>query len=120
MQLATTIKNTRAQVVSDAFDAGTAVLRLLNAAEAMVCELEFPNPCAADISNGVLTFNNLAESLVLLTDTVDSAVIVAADDSVLAEPSIGVTGSGAELTLPSLDLIQGSLLRITGWTVSEL
>lgn len=120
MQLSTEIKNARLQVITAAIDAGNATLQLLNAAQAIVCELPFANPCAADISNGKLTFNTLSESLVLLNDDIDSGVIVDDEQGVLATVSVGDLQSSAELKLPSLTVYQGALLRITGWTISEL
>ena len=120
MQLSTEIKNARLQTIADTLDTTTATLRLVNAAQAVVCDLPFANPCAADISSGTLTFNNLPESLVLLTDTIDSAAIVDAADAVLVSLTVGDLDSSADLKLPSLDMIQGSLLRLSGWTISEL
>ena len=120
MQLSTTIKNARVQVLSDAIDAQDAVLRLLNAAQETVCELAFASYSAEDISSGTLTFNDLPESLVLLNDTVANAVIVDTEDAVLVTLTVGDLDSSADLKLPSLTLIQGGLLRVSGWTVSEL
>jgi len=120
MQLSTEIKNARLQVIAAAIDAGNATLQFLNAAQAIVCELPFANPCAADISNGELTFNTLSESLVLLNDDISDSAIIDDAQCVLAILSVGDLQSSAELKLPSLTVYQGSLLRITGWTISEL
>lgn len=121
MQLSTEIKNLRLQAIGDAIDMGNATLRMLNADQSIVCELPFTNPCFADISNGTLTFNTLAESLVLLnSDKLYSGVIVDDTENVLITVSIGDLQSAADLKLPTLTVYQGSLLRVSGWTISEL
>lgn len=120
MQLSTEIKNARLQAFCDAIDAGNATLRLLNADQAIVCELPFPSPCKQEIANGTLTFNTLPETLVLLSADIDSSVIVDNEENILAAVSVGDLASSADLKLPSLTLYQGGLIRLVGWTVSEL
>jgi len=120
MQLSTEIKNARLQAIGDAIDAGNARLKLLNTEQAVVCELPFTIPSASNISSGALTFNTLPESLVLLSDDIDSGVIVGDDDALIASLTVGDMDSSADLKLPSLTVYQGSLLRINGWTISEL
>ena len=120
MQLSTEIKNARLQVVAAAIDAGSATLQLLSAESAVICELLFAVPCAADISNGTLTFDALPEALVLLNEDINSAAIVDDADNVLITVTVGDLDSSCDLKLPSLTVYQGSLLRLSGWTISEL
>ncbi len=98
----------------------SATLQLLNAAQAIVCDLPFASPCVSAISNGTLTFADLPETLVLLNDDIDSGAIVDDADNVLLTVTVGDLDSAADLKLPSLTVYQGSLLRLSGWTISEL
>ena len=117
--LSTELKNARLQVLCDAIDNGNSKLVVYNVAQDVICELAFPNPCKADISNAVLTFNNLTESMVLLSSTATNAKVINDSDTVLFDLTIGNSDSAADIKLPSTALYQGSLLRLNGWTISE-
>ena len=118
--LSTELKNARLQVICDAIDNGNGMLVVYNSAQDVVCELAFPNPCKAGISDAVLTFNNLTESMVLLNSTVTNASVINESDVVLFNLTVGDSDSEADIKLPSTTLYKGSLLRLNGWTISEL
>lgn len=120
LKLTTEIKNSRLQVLCDAIDALPAFLNIYNAEKEIVCQLAFPVPCKLSIDGGLLTFNNIAESMVLINAIVTTAEIVDENGDVLVALDVGDMSSNADLKLPSTTLFSGSLLRLNGWTIIEL
>ncbi|WP_417698108.1 hypothetical protein [Psychromonas sp.] len=113
------IKAARLQAFCDALDANACVLRVFNAEQETVCELPVPSPSKLSIENGVLTLNNFDESMVLINATATNAAIIQ-DGNQLVSMNVGDVGSTADLKLPSTTLYSGSLLRLNGWTLTEL
>ena len=114
------VKNARLQAICDAIDAKATNLVLLSVTQRELCILPFPTPSKLSIIGGVLTFKNIDESMVLLDAEATHAKITDIDNVEIASLSVGVTGSGADLQLPSTTLFAGSLLRLNGWTITEL
>ena len=114
------VKNERLQALCNVVNASVTQLIIYDDLDAKLCELPFANPCEASIVSGVLTFNSLSESMVLEDSTATKANVVDADDNVLATLIVGDMDSGADLKLPSTTLYAGSLLRLNGWTITEL
>lgn len=120
MILSDTLKNERAKVLADAIDAGSATLQLLiNANDIETFDIPFSDPCYADITDGVLTFAPLPETMIPMSGEVKSAVIVN-DGTVLAYLTVSDNDGSGDLKLPSLMLFQGSILRIANWQIKEL
>lgn len=120
LQLSIDIKNSRLQVICDAIDALPARLMIYNTDAEVACEMKFPAPCQLSILDAVLTFRELPESMVLLNTEVTNATIIDENDAVLMQLSVGDMSSSADLKLPSTILYQGSLLRLKGWSITEL
>ena len=122
MDLSTTLKNVRAGVIADHIDLTDHSLRLVGSAGQIICDLPFVNPSAASVTGGVLTFNTLPESMTLLSGTIVKGFIIAdADNSLLIDNlSVGNFDSSADIRLPNTYVYKGSLLRLSGWTLSEL
>lgn len=124
MDFSVEVKNARAQVLSDKIDKNGAKLVLYNSEKEVVCELDFKVPSKSSIENGVLVFNTLDESMVIISDDVTSAEIVSSIDDVLAFVSVSalddIENQSADLKLASTTLYAGTLLRLIGWKVTEL
>ena len=114
------VKNERLQALCNVINASVTQLIIYDDLDATLCELPFANPCEASIISGILTFNSLSESMVLEDSSATKASIVDADENVLATMIVGDMDSGADLKLPSTTLYAGSLLRLNGWTITEL
>ena len=86
--------------------------------------LDFKVPSKLSIVDGVLTFQTLEESMVLISDLATNAKIISNNGDTLANASMAEINddenSNADLKLPSLNLYAGSLLRLVGWTITEL
>lgn len=129
IKLNSTLRNARLQVLSDAIDAGSAVMRIYSGVkpsnlaavttQVKLCELAFPLPSANEITAGILSFNPIAEAMVLVSGVATWARIVADDATVIADLDVGNTASSAELRLPDTQLYQGVILRFPNWFVSE-
>ena len=113
------IKNARLQVICDAIDEAGGKLVIYNSDEDVICELSFPNPCKYAIDGAILTFNNLSESMVLINATAAKANVIANDDTVLFDLTVGNADSNDDIKLPTTTLYKGSLLRLNGWTIQE-
>lgn len=113
------LKEARLQAMCDALDADISTLVIYNAEQETVCELPVPNPSKQSISTGVLTLNNFAESMVLINSTATNAKIMQ-NGSALVSMQIGDTNSSADFKLVSTQLYAGTLLRLNGWTITEL
>lgn len=120
LKLSDDIKNRRLQALCDAIDLLPAALIIYNDEKEAACQLALPVPCKLSINGGVLTFKNIAESMVLINTVVTNAEIVDENGDVLVALTVGDMPSGADLKLPSTLLFQGSLLRLNGWTITEL
>ena len=124
MELSIAIKNARAEVLCDKIDENGAKLIIYNAPQEVMCALDFKVPSKLSIVDGVLTFQTLEESMVLISDLATDAKIISNNGDTLANVSMTEINdnenSNADLKLPSLNLYAGSLLRLVGWTITEL
>lgn len=124
MDFSIAVKNARAQVLCDKIDENGAKLVIYNAPQEVMCALDFKVPSKLSIVDGVLTFQTLEESMVLISDLVTNAKIISDTGETLANASMAEINddenSNADLKLPSLNLYAGSLLRLVGWTITEL
>lgn len=114
------VKNARLQTLCDLINASETKLVIYDDEDVVLCELSFANPCEFSIENGVLTFKNLPESMVLENGIADNASVIDIDSNVLVGLTVGEINSTADLKLPSTLLYAGSLLRLNGWTITEL
>lgn len=119
LNLSVGIKNSRLQAICDAIDAQPSTLTIFTSDESILCQLDFPTPCKGSIENGVLTFANLTEQMVLIDGVASHAKILTDTQELIANVSIGSLDSFAVLRLPSTTQYSGSLLRVNGWTITE-
>jgi len=131
MTYSVAVKNARAQAVASAIDAGTgsgslAIYTGSSPADVgaitdqvLLVTLTLPEPCAASIASGILTLNSIPEQMVQATGQAAWGRLLDGDGNPLADMAVGVTGSGADIELPTVDLIQGSYLRIPTGQIIE-
>lgn len=127
----TAVKNVRAQALVGLIDAasnpGAMILYTgeapvgvgtITSQQALVT-LSLQKPCYATIENGVITLNSIAEQMVQTTGTTGFARLLDGNNVAIADMTIGVIGSGADIEIPTVDLIQGSYIRITAGQITE-
>ena len=114
------LKNARAKVLSDTIDATNSTLNVLTSTGETLVTLVFAQPCATDISNGILTFAPLAEQMILLTGEAFKAEIVSDDETRLATLSISDPDGSGDIKVSRLQFFAGDLLKLSSWQVNEL
>nr|WP_321238699.1 hypothetical protein [uncultured Tolumonas sp.] len=131
MRYSVDVKNARAQATANKIDAGASVGSLTIysgvlpgtlgnvTTQTAILTLPLQKPCAAHIENGVTTLAAIAEQMVMVTGTAAWALIKNGDGVPVVDLLVGVNGSGADIELPTVDLIQGSYVRITAGQISE-
>ena len=125
------VKNARAQALANQIDASSSAGSLtiftgvapvgvgaITTQTALVA-MPLQKPCSATISNGVLTLANITEQMVQTTGQAAWARLKNGDGVAIADMSVGLAGSGADIELPTISLIQGSYVRITAGQISE-
>ena len=131
MRYSADVKNARAQATANKIDAGAgagsltiysgdlpATLGDITTQTALLT-LPLQKPCAALIENGVTTLATIAEQMVMVTGTATWALIKNGDGVAVVDLLVGVSGSGADIELPTVDLIQASYVRVTAGQISE-
>lgn len=114
------VKNARLESLTNEIDASPSKLVLYDVSEQVVCELTFPAISKYTIADGVLILKDIPEGIVLITTDVTHAKVAHTDETFIMDCSVGVVGSSSDLELPTTALFQGSFLRLSGWTISEL
>lgn len=126
------VKNARAQAFTNLIDAsatagsitiytGTApsgVGAITNQTALIVIPLQ--HPCVSSIANGVITLAAISEQMVPVTGKVGWARIKNGDGVAIADITVGLNGSGSDIELPTVDLIQGAYIRITAGQITEV
>ena len=113
----TAVKNVRAQALVGLIDAasnpgimilytGVAPVGVgtITSQQALVT-LSLQKPCYATIENGVITLNSIAEQMVQTTGTAGFARLFDGNNVAIADMTIGVIGTGADIEIPTVDLI---------------
>ena len=125
------IRNSRAQTVVDAIDAGSAAgeLKLYTgvrpatgaalSGNTLLGTLTFSDPCGT-ISAGVLTFDPVADDISADdTGTLTWGRFQDSDGNFVMDADCGVSGSGATLIFNTVSIIAGGVLRITSGVLTE-
>lgn len=134
----TAIKQSRAQALVTLIDAHATLpgcLKLYSGAKPASAGLDpegtalvtvlLRHPCSSSVADGVVHLVDTEECLVDATGITVWARLVSGDGTVLGDMDVGPTGSGADIEIPSLgqdgsvQLIQGSFLRLVGATITE-
>ena len=125
------VKNARAQALTNLIDASAAAGSITiytgaapAAAGAITTQLPLiviplQKPCFASIASGVITLDAITEQMVQTTGAAGWARIANGDGVAIADMSVGVNGSGADIELPTVNLIQGAYIRITAGQITE-
>lgn len=122
------IRNTRANAIRDAIDAGTGagLLRIYDGtrpatggtATTLLAELTFSDPSAPNASGGVLTLNAInADPSANATGTATWARIVTSSGTFVADCNVGTSGSDINLNTTSIN--SGVQVSITSATLTE-
>lgn len=132
LSFANTLRTARVQLLADAIDAGSAgaaTLKLYGGTrpgsggnitdQPKLITLPLANPCAQSVNGGVLTLKAIPEAMVSGNGTITWARFSNRDGAFVADLSVGLTGSGADLEIPVLEVYQGAYIRINTATVTE-
>ena len=125
-----TIRNARLNVIRDAIDAGgsAGVLEIYSgsrpatggAATTLLGTLTFSDPCAPDASGGELTFNSITEdSSADASGTASWARITDGDGTFVMDMAVGESGSGAQIILNTVTIVEGGPIRVTSGSIVE-
>ena len=76
-------------------------------------------PCYSSITSGVITLAAITEQMLLQTGQAGWARLKNGDGLAIADMTVGINGSGADIELPTVDLIQGAYIRITAGQITE-
>lgn len=87
--------------------------------QAAVVTLPLDVSPVASVESGVITLVPIEEQMILVTDTVGWARLADGAGTALADLAVGLLASGADLALPTLDLIAGSYLRLSNVQIRE-
>lgn len=125
------VKNARAQALTNLIDASAAAgsITIYSGAaptgvgaitdQVVLITIPLQKPCFSSITSGVITLAAITEQMVMTTGQAGWARIANGDGVAIADMSVGVNGSGADIELPTVDLIQGAYIRITAGQITE-
>ncbi|TNH86826.1 hypothetical protein CF139_14990 [Aeromonas hydrophila] len=132
LTFATALRTSRVQLLADAIDAGSAgaaTLKLYGGTrpgsggnvsdQPLLIILPLATPCAQSVTGGVLTLKAIAEAMVSGNGTITWGRFSNRDGGFVADLDAGLTGSGADLEIPVLEVYQGAYIRINNATVTE-
>ena len=110
------------QQINKAGPTGTAPANLgdLTGSETLLAEIEFNSPCGT-VANGVLTFDTstaLEDDDAENTGTAAWARIVDSDDNIVADCTVSVTGGSGDITLNSVGIVAGGIVRLNSATIT--
>lgn len=111
----TSVRNTLAEAISTAIDAGTGPgqIVIMTSGEVEVATLTFGDPAFGAPSNGAITANAITDDT---NATGGTAALFKVIDSNGTEVYRGTVGtSGADLNLPTTDIQDGDTIGITYW-----
>lgn len=128
LAIATSIRNTMLQAISDAIDggAGAGLLRVYDGtrpatggtATTLGAELTFSDPCASTISGGVLTFASItADASANATITATWCRAVDSTGTFCFDANVGT--SGADFNLNTTSIVAGQTVSCTSATITD-
>ena len=125
------VRNARAQVFVDKMDAGSsaAVINFYNGVrpatgaalttQTLLGTVTMGDP-SGTVSGGVLTGTSTTQDLSVDNDgTLRWARILDSDGTFILDCDCGVAGSGASIIFNSVDALQGGILKVTSFTITE-
>ncbi|MNG86305.1 hypothetical protein D3C79_450850 [compost metagenome] len=132
LTFANALRTARAELLAVAIDsgsAGAATLKLYGgtrpgsggniSGQPLLITLPLANPSAQSVTGGVLTLKAIAEAMVTGNGTITWGRFSNRDGAFVADLDAGLTGSGADLEIPVLEVYQGAYIRINTATVTE-
>jgi hypothetical protein len=132
LKFSDTVRTARAQVLATAIDTGStgpATLKIYTGgrpapgaaitSQQLLVTLQFQNPCAQSVTVGVLTLKPLAEQMAIGNGAPAWGRIFNRDGAFVADLDVGPPESGADLEIPTDELLAGALVRINIATITE-
>jgi len=120
--LSTGAKNASADAVVDLIDvgAGTAFVRIKDAANVVLAQLALSNPAFGAAAAGVVTANAITDdSSADATGTATKFDIIDRNAVVVLDGTVTATGGGGDLTLVSTSLTLGEVVQISSFTLTQ-
>ena len=130
--LATSVRNSRLNVVRDAIDAGGAAGSIKFYAgtrpatggalsgNTLLATLAFSYPSAANAASGVLTFSAITDDTSADADgTALWARIADSNGTFVADVSVGEAGSGADIIVNTANFVTGGVVTVTSAQITE-
>lgn len=87
--------------------------------QASLVVIQLQKPCYSSISNGVITLDAGIEQMVQVTGRAGWARIANSQGIAIADMTVGLTGSGSDIELPTLDFIQGAYIKVMAGQITE-
>lgn len=127
--LDTAIRTTRVTAIKDAIDAGSGAgkLKLYNgtrpatggSATTLLGTLTCSDPCGT-VTSGELTFSALTpDTSADASGTATWARLTTSADAFVADLSVGVTGSGADLELNTVTIVSGGTISVSSLVIAD-
>ena len=119
---AESVRNARLDAVRAAIDAGSGAGKIeiysgsrpatgaALAGNTLLCAGTFSEPCASASASGVLTFDTITYAAVAATGTATWARVKDSGDTFVLDWDVGVAGSGADVILNSVSLVEDGLV----------
>lgn len=125
----TTLRTSRSLDIKTAVDAGAGAGSLKfydgvqpatgGATTNLVVDMTLVDPVAPDPVSGVLSFSSTAPANVLGNDTITWARLEDSDANFVADYSVGLIGSGADIEVDDVDLEIGGTLALDSLVLTE-
>ena len=123
------VRTSRMTQISNDIDGGTGagLLRIYDGtrpakagtATTLLAELTFSDPCAASITNGVLTFDTITEDSSANADGTATWARVVQSDGTTFVMDMSVGTSGADINLNSVDITTGSTVAVNSAVITD-
>lgn len=132
MKQSLALRNALAQVYADVINAGTGAgtLEIYTGTQpasadddvttqTLLGTLTFSDPCEADVSSGVLTFDTITQDAAAdATGTATWARIKDSDGNTVLDLSVGAPGSGAGIEFNTTSIVAGGPINVTSFTIT--
>ena len=131
MIVAEVVRDARLQVVADAIDAAGSAGRLrfypsprvgspeLSPGTALLLDARFQRPASPGAEGGALVFAPLDEAVVIADGVAAWARITDSAGAGIIDLDVGLTGSGQDVELDSVNLVAGATVRINVASLTE-
>lgn len=85
----------------------------------LLVEFDVPRPIAASVTNGVLVGAAFTNELAVGSGVATWGRLARSDDTPAMDLTVGVTGSGANVELPTTQIFAGAIIGVTSFQIAE-